>query len=449
MKTPYSESFDLSFQHEFPFGLTFEMDYVGRMGRHLLQSLDLAEPTDFVDPGGGGDYYAAGTALYKLVDAHGGYAPPSTPAAPSNVKPGCNCYEYAEVPAIKYFEDMFPWMAGNDYAGESATQAIYSDEWSPSRANLGATTALIDLDLFCESAFTNPYSGASPSYYSCPANLTSRFWQNQFASLFSLSTMGMSYYNAGQFTVRHPMSHGLQLDVSYTWSKSIDEGSDSERSPALATGNLSIIYNTWKPGLNRGPSDFDTRHLLTSDYVYLLPFGKGKQWLGNSNVLTDALVGGWQLSGIIRATSGLPFSLSEPGYTTNWTYGSLGVVTSPLKTHKYYDQNGNPQYFANPGAINNGVATGTPVRLPYPGEAGQRNNFRGDGYFDLDSGLSKNWKFGEFGALKFAWEVYNVTNAVRFDPASISSQLTSGNLGIASSLLSSPRRMQFSLRYDF
>jgi hypothetical protein len=45
--------------------------------------------------------------------------------------------------------------------------------------------------------------------------------------------------------------------------------------------------------------------------------------------------------------------------------------------------------------------------------------------------------------------VYNVTNTVRFDPASIGSQLTGGNLGVASSLLSAPRRMQFSVRYDF
>jgi hypothetical protein len=116
---------------------------------------------------------------------------------------------------------------------------------------------------------------------------------------------------------------------------------------------------------------------------------------------------------------------------------------------RHFDANGNPQFFDNPDAINNGIATGTPVRLPYPGEAGERNNLRGDGYFDVDTGLSKNWKLGEFGSLKFAWEVYNVTNTVRFDPASISGGLTSGNLGIASALLTQPRRMQFALRYDF
>ncbi len=141
--------------------------------------------------------------------------------------------------------------------------------------------------------------------------------------------------------------------------------------------------------------------------------------------------------------------MDEPGYTTNWTYGSNAVVTAPVKLRRHFDASGSPQFFDNPDTLNNGVTAGTPIRLPYPGEAGQRNNFRGDGYFDLDSGLSKNWKLGEFGALKFAWEVYNVTNTVRFDPGSIGAQLTDGNLGIASALLTAPRRMQFSLRYDF
>jgi len=440
MKTPYSESFDLSVQHELPGGFTIEAAYYGRLGRHLLQSLDLSEPTDFVDPNGGGDYYAAGTTLSKAVDANGGFDP--------NAAPGCNCNQYAQVNSIQYFEDMFPWMANFDYQGESATQAIYSDEWNPSRANLGATTALIDLDLYCTTAFQNPYSGDYPSY-PCPSDLTSRFWQYQFASLFSLSSIGSSSYHSGQLTLRHPMSHGLQLDVSYTYAKSMDMGSDAERNPALSLLVFSQIFNTWKPQLNRGVSDFDTRHLLTVDYVYQLPFGHGKAMLGNSGKIADALIGGWQLSGIFRSTSGLPFSLFEPGYTTNWTYGSFPVVTAPVKMRRHFDSNGEPQFFDNPSAINTGVATGSPIRLPYPGEAGERNHFRGDGYINLDSGVSKSWKIREYGAVKFAWEVYNVTNTVRFDPAFLGSQLTDGNLGVASTLLSTPRRMQFSLRYDF
>ncbi len=421
LKTPYAEAFNASVQREVRGGFTIEADYVGRLGRHLLQQLDLAEPVDYVDPMGGGDYFAAGSQLSKLVDANGGDGS-------------------ASVAPIQYFENVFPFMAGYDYAGESATQAIYTNEWAPYRAQYGATTSLSDIDFYCS--------------YGCPAGWQSKFWQDQFSSLYALSTIGMSYYNAGQLVLRHPTTHGLQFDFSYTWSNSIDMGSDTERSNEFGsnstnTGSFSTILNTWKPYLNRGASDFDTRHLITADWVYLLPFGRGKAVLGSANGLVDAFVGGWQWSGINRWTSGLPFSVTEPGWTTNWQIESFGVVTQPVKVHKHLDSAGNPQFFDNPDAINNGIATGGPIRLPYPGEAGQRNNFRGDGYFDIDSGLSKMWQIREYGALKFAWEVYNVTNSVRFDPAFIGSGLTNGNLGVANTLLTVPRRMQFSLRYDF
>lgn len=425
LKTPYTEAFDLSFQREIGGGFTLETAYVGRLGRHLLQNLDLAEPTDFNDPQGGGDYFAAGAQLSALVDQNAG-------------KSG------ASVPAIPYFEHLFPYMAGFDFPGESATQAIYTNEWAPYRANLGATTALANIDFFCSDG---------PVQFPCPPGHQSRFWQNQFASLYALSTIGMSYYNAGQVTLRHPMSHGLQMDFNYTYSRSIDMGSDAERSSEFANGvavNNGNIHNSWKPYLDRAVSDFDTTHIITVNYVYQLPVGRGKAYGNGGSGLVNALIGGWQNTGILRNTSGLPFSLGDPGWSTNWQQGSYGVVTNKAaaKLRKHFDSNGNPQFFDNAAAINSGISTGSVVRLSYPGEAGQRNNFRGDGYFSLDSGLDKSWNL-ERGSLRFAWEVYNVTNTFRFDPFSIGAGLTGGNLGVASTQLGTPRRMQFSLRYDF
>jgi len=431
IKTPYSETFDFSVQRELPGGFTLETAYVGRLGRHLLQQLDLAEPVDYVDPQGGGDYYAAARQLSMQVDANGdAYNGDSAGDGIVSVAP------------IQYFEYVFPFVAGHDFAGESATEAIYNNEWAPNRENLGETTALANLDYYCA--------------LGCPAGRQPHFWQDQFSSLYVLSSSGMSYYNAAQLILRHPSSHGLLMDFAYTLSKSIDFGSDAERSTEFgANGNagnnlaFSEIINTWKPSLNRGVSDFDTRHLITVDAVYQLPFGRGRAFAGGINSIGDAIIGGWQLSGINRWSSGLPFSLTEPGWTTDWQIESFAVVTQPTKIHRHFDSNGNPQYFDNASAINTGVYSGGPIRIAYPGEAGQRNNFRGDGYIDLDSGLSKTWRVREYGALKFGWETYNVTNTVRFDPASIGSQLTGGNLGIASKLLTEPRRMQFSLRYDF
>ena len=415
VKTPYSEVLDLSIQRELPGGFTFEAAYVGRMGRRLLQQVDLAEPVDYVDPKGGGDYYAAATQLSKAVDQNQG-------------DPN------ALVQPIQYFEDVFPFMTGFDYAGESATQSIYSYEWAPSRSRLGATMALANLDFYCA--------------HRCPSDWSPHFWQGQFSSLYAWSSIGKSYYNAGQFTLRHPMSHGLHLDFSYTLSNSIDWGSDTERSMEFS-GAFSEIMNTWKPYLNRGVSDFDTRHLITADWIYGLPFGRGKSVASAPNRIVDTFVSGWQLSGITRWSSGLPFSLIDPGWSTDWQIESFSVATGPVKIRKHLDANGNPQYFEDAVGINKGVASGGPMRLSYPGEAGQRNKFRGDGLFNVDSGVAKHWKVGESGTLRFSWEVYNITNAVRFDPASISNQLTAGNLGVPTGLLTVPRRMQFSLRYEF
>jgi hypothetical protein len=233
-------------------------------------------------------------------------------------------------------------------------------------------------------------------------------------------------------------------------------GSDTERGTEFnySGGNFSNITNSFRPQLSRGPSDFDTRHLITADWVYVLPVGRGKKFMNSANTAVDALIGGWQWSGINRWASSLPFGLFEPGWTTDWQIESYGVVTDKAAvkklTHKNY-AGGAPQVFTNPNAINNGVATGSPIRLPYPGEAGQRNNFRGDGIFGIDSGLAKSWHFGEFGSLKFDWEVFNVTNSVRFNSngAFMGQGLTGGNLGVYSAMQNLPRRMQFGLRYDF
>ncbi len=442
LKTPYSEAFNLSVQRELPGGWVLEQAYVGRIGRHLLQQLDIAEPVNFNDPKGSSDYFTAAKKLSALVDSNNGN----------------NC---VSVPTIPYFEDVFSYMKGFNPAVESdgvtpnpcptpnatATQAIYTYEWAPYRYGLGETTSLADLDFFC-------YNGQFNVNYNCPAK--SRFWQQQFSSLYAWSTIGNSSYNALQATLRHPTTHGVTVDVSYTFSKSIDMNSGTERGNEFSNDNNggSAIQNSWNPKLNKAVSDFDTRHLVNGDVVYVLPVGRGKRFLGSTNLLVDSILGGWTYGGIARWTSGLPFSLNAPGWATNWQLQGYAVNTGPVKIRKHYDYaHQAEQVFDDRDKINNNVATANgPVRLPYPGEAGQRNAYRGDGFFDIDSTLSKVWKIGDFGNLKFDGEVYNLTNTNRFDTASIATGLTGGTLGAYGSTLPSQsnfRRMQFGLRFDF
>ena len=96
------------------------------------------------------------------------------------------------------------------------------------------------------------------------------------------------------------------------------------------------------------------------------------------------------------------------------------------------------------------------MRLPYPGEAGMRNKFRGDGVFDIDSSLAKSWNLAERARLKFAWEVFNVTNSVRFDDNTtnneyINNALTYPGFGFYTTVMGKNafRHMQFGLRLDF
>ena len=87
-----------------------------------------------------------------------------------------------------------------------------------------------------------------------------------------------------------------------------------------------------------------------------------------------------------------------------------------------------------------------------PGQVGNRNSLRGDGFAGLDLGLSKRWKmpWKESQTLQFRWDVFNALNLTRFDVQSLSLSLTNTNsFGNYTGLLTNPRAMQFALRYEF
>jgi hypothetical protein len=416
LQTPYSEVFNLSLERELPKGFTLEMNYVGRLGRHLLQSLDLAQPLDLVDGQSGVDYYAAASALSKAYDQG---------------------VSEAAISTISYWEDLFPDAKGtaadgSGKPGNTATQNIYA-LWLAGGIRGNETAALYDLDILC-----SPGCGGQ----------TGRYWPLQYSTLFSTASMGTSSYNAGQLILRHTMSHNVQLDVSYTYSKSMDLGSDSESNPAQTSSTFGYILDAWNPRKNFAISDFNTTHLLTGDWIVQLPVGRGQRFGASAGQLTDALVGGWTFTGIARVSSGLPFSVSDAldsKFGTNWAYSSYMIQTGPISMHRHVDQNGSPQAFDNP------VLALANMREPYPGEIGERNKFVGDGYFDIDAGLHKRFKVTSKSSFQFAWEVFNVTNSVRFDPHAINASSTAGTqLGVYSApTLTQPRRMQFSGRFEF
>jgi|HubBroStandDraft_2_1064218.scaffolds.fasta_scaffold00270_17 hypothetical protein len=433
LKTPYSETIDFSISRELPGGFTFEAAYVGRFGHRLLQQRDLAMPLDLKDPKSGVDYFAAATAFAKLANAQ-------TPVS--------------QVPNMPYWQNLFPSAAGvssasciqgdtNLPANPTSTQAMYelfSCNWGPS--TFGASNFVNVFDSYCFPACAN-INGVDTPY---------AFYNTEFSALYAWSSIGTSAYNGGQFILRSRQMHGLQFDFNYVYSKSIDEGSDSERVPTF--GGLSAIINTWDPSQMRGPSDFDVRHQINSNWVYDLPFGRGRHWGHDWNRFTNMFLGGWELAGIYRWTSGFPFSVDAGGtYNTNFQLEGKAVQIAPVSQGLTYV--GNQPYAFNIGAAgqaNPSAYWNSVLRLPYPGESGQRNNFRGQGFFGIDAGINKNFNITERQLVRFSAYAYNLTNSVRFDAATLTNNSAFTNpstIGLYSGTLTKPRVMEFALRYQF
>ncbi len=431
LKTPYSYGFDLSFSRELPGGFIFEAAYVNRLGRRLLQERDLAQPLNLVDPKSKISYFQAATQLAQLAIAN---------------------TDTSAIPAIPYWENIFPTAAGTTY------QSVLDFTGGCAAPNASGLTTLTASQAMYNSYFCGLHNETTPLFFAdilgFPAFATANgvtgpdaFFQSQFASLYAWSSIGRSNYNAGQFTLRHQVTHGLTWNFNYTYSKSIDIGSNAERISLFeGFGFASQVINAFEPGQLRSPSDYDTTHQLNTSWVYELPVGHGKKWGSNWNRAFDAVLGGWAWSGLARWTSGFPFSVGNGfDFPTNWELTGNGILNGPKpKTGTFTDSDGDPNVFQNKDtAINS-------FRFPFPGESGNRNNLRGPGYFGIDMAVRKSWKFTERQALLFTWDVYNITNSVRFDAANTFPVIdTSGSFGKYANTLTRPRVIEFALRYSF
>jgi hypothetical protein len=267
--------------------------------------------------------------------------------------------------------------------------------------------------------------------------------------------MAWSNYNAMQMTLRHRMAKGLEFDLNYTFSKSIDISSDAERVSPASYGSLlglnNNIINAWNPNAQKGVSSFDATHQFNANWIFEMPFGRGRLIGRDAHRALEAVIGGWQLSGLMRWTSGFPVTVDNgfSNFPTNFEMEGNADQIAPVHTGVFFNT-GTPNIFANGPAA---IAAFAPA---WAGESGQRNEIRGDGYFGLDMGLGKRWymPYNEKHSLQFRWEVFNVTNTARFD---VQSALLSDSLGLGSGssfgnysrLLTNPRIMQFALRYEF
>jgi hypothetical protein len=444
LKTPYAYTVDFSLARELRGGFTLQVSYVGRLSHRLLTQLDVATPLNWKDPKNGVDYFSALTALAKIYRSGVSTDSFNPSMVPANV--------------AQYWADLLqPAAPGDSYktgsCGNNPTNipvvAIYDLFCGNS---LNETTGLLELE-FGIPGTQKDSAGDPVNFYSpLPAGGNGTpftFYNPQFATLYVWKSMGTANYNAMQVDLMRKMSHGVQFDFNYTFSKSIDLASDAERVGTIG-GNGGQIINAWSPFQFRGVSDFDATHQITANWIVDLPFGRNRLLGRNVSRGVDALIGGWNLSGLGRWTSGFPFSVGNGfQWPTDWDLSGNGVQVAPAKTGTFYNPNtiGEVNVFSN---LSDGASS---FREPFPGEAGQRNNLRGPGFFSIDASLSKRWimPWKDSHSVKLAWSVYNVTNSKRFDPLSLNSFLDvyGSTFGDYTRLSTKPRVMEFSLRYEF
>ncbi len=378
LQAPNHYQFNLTFEREFGAGMLFQASYIGRLARNLLATRDVMALNNLRDPKSGMDWYTAATMLEKQRQLG---------TDPANIQP------------IPYFENILPagyaaTTASNGYdlpANASNTQAVYAEgaqfwanDWT-------------DIQDEIENYAGQTLGQADPVPY---------FFNPQYGALSAWGTIAKSNYHGFSASLRQRF-HDLQWDFNYTYSHSLDNASGLQTS---TTYGGAFIENAIRPNDNYANSDFDIRHQINANVIYQLPIGRGKRFGGSMNRGLDALIGGWQISGIYRWNTGLPNGqpYDTGQWSTNWEVQSNVTMVGHVPTCPTRgDANNAPKLFGC-----DTVAAYQSYRPSYPGETGQRNILREPGYVNLDMGLSKifTMPWSEKQKLALRWEVFNVTN---------------------------------------
>jgi Carboxypeptidase regulatory-like domain len=322
-------------------------------------------------------------------------------------------------------------------------------------------------------ALRTPFIGFNPN---------SDFWKAE----------GISTYNALQFQLTKKMSHGFMVNVSYTYSHSLDEGS------GLGAGLFYNGNNPLNPRAAYASSDFDRTHIFNISYVYQFPT------LKNSSGWVNTIVNGWGVQGVTVAQSGEPFSVIDfSGSAASIFFSADDFITNPILPLAAGISPQQATQGGKDGSFTSGSLAG--VRIPYvnpndfsipflnPGQDGVppcgptvggvpvcdtqetgfgsngRNIFRAPFQTRFDFSVFKNFKITERVALKFQADAFNIFNQPSFDtpntdfalngcfnpvPCFTTTPLTasspnSQNFGVISQTVGSNRFLQLSLHLTF
>ncbi|HMC28282.1 MAG TPA: carboxypeptidase regulatory-like domain-containing protein [Verrucomicrobiae bacterium] len=246
-----------------------------------------------------------------------------------------------------------------------------------------------------------------------------------FSSIFAQDTIANAAYNSLQASLEKRMSHGLQFQVAYTWSKSFDQASSFE-----------AILNPLDPRRSRSLSQFDARHRFVLSYVWDLPTPKYSGFTGK-------IANGWDLSGIVTVQSGFPIRITsqddiEEMNSFDFELPGQPNQTGPLKTQ---DPRKNGGYWFDPALFTNDT-----VPLGTFGNA-KRTICCGPGIGGWDFALHKNTPVTERQSIEFRAEFFNFLNHTQF--LQPDGNITDGSDFGRIKRARAPRQLQFALKWHF
>ena len=273
-----------------------------------------------------------------------------------------------------------------------------------------------------------------------------------FAAIQQEQSNGGASYNAMQVSWNRHFTNNLMFGVSYTWARSMDDGSNY-RDIVPDTYN---VTNLW------GPSEYDARNALVINYLYALPFFR------NQNTITGKIIGGWQLSGSSQFQTGQPC-----GVGTNNDYAGVGEVGSfgcgtNTSEGQFWVKNGSPhilkKFSGYPGQQGNKYFSttnpdGSPIfTQPAAGtfnlQNGVRDSIYGPGFQNWNLSLKKNFPINDRAGFEFNADAYNFINHPNWAQIGQAGGLqlnpTAGTFGqITQKSTSNPRNIQVGLRFVF
>jgi hypothetical protein len=412
-------AFDFTVQREVPGRVIVEVGYVGRLGRDLPQGVDLdASPYFFKDS-------ASGQTFAQAYDAVALALRSGAPAA--------------TLPAQAWFENQLPGLGSAACPGLNSTQCLATLQSSLFQTN-SVNNLFLQMNILRQTALgLAPYN-----------NL-------QLLAILMASHGGVSNYHAMVATVRNRPWKGLQFDMNYTLAKSLDQIGDVQN-------NLALVSTGFDPDVDYGPAQSDRRHIFNAIANYELPFGPNRRW-NSRHGWANALIGGWNVSGIYRAYSSLPLFVTDNNQVFAGSLQNIPTAAIPLGDPNSLGAGvhsgvagsggvgtaGNPatggtglNLFADPQAAFNAFRR---IELSRDTRTGRANAFRGPGFWNLDLRIGKDTRITNQVRWELSVDFFNVFNHVNFNTPTLNLN-SPATFGVITSA-GGARTIQIGSRFSF